>query len=963
MGIVPQNQKTQLPLTLVWSVIVICLLPVTLNLFGVDFASTPHSFEPESLLNSQHDKTAVIDEMFYILAGGLEHALLEWTAVIIAIVTVLMTFVHFSIQRDITTPIIGLALLFSGFMDAFHTLAATRLIEAAADNSRLIPFTWALSRGFNASILIVGALVSIAVLRKKKQEKKKSLNIILVVGTVFAVIAYLMVSFAANSKTLPVTQFPDALITRPFDVLPLILFLIAVPIFRLLHKRQPSLLNASLILAVVPETVLEAHMAFGSSQLFDNHFNIAHFLKIVAYAVPFIGLMLSYISTYKQSFFAEEHMRLAKREVETTADQLKLILKNAVDAIVSINHKGIITSFNKSAEEMFGYCNDEITGKNVIVLMPEQYHERHDGYLVAYQLTGKANIVGMSGRELVAVRKSGESFPMEISVTEVITGEKPFFTAFVKDITERKKVENTLKMAKEASESANQAKSAFLASMSHEIRTPLNGIIGTASLLADAQLNEAQQIQVATIEKCGKGLLGIINEILDFSKIEAGEMTLEPSVCNMRDALGEIVYLFKPNATEKNLSLIFSYPDEMPQYMICDVGRIRQVIMNLVGNAIKFTDQGEIQIKVQTIETGEKHIRCRFSVSDTGMGIPEEKQEAVFTKFAQSDTSSIRKTTGTGLGLSICKSLVALMEGKIGLDSKVGEGATFWFEVTFPLASQSDIALLSTNERKNINQNTKFNAHVLLVDDIASNLLVAQGMLELLGCRVETVGNGLEVLEKITDQAYDMIFMDCHMPVMDGYEATRSIRNSEGKDQHMRIIALTANALSEDRNKCLDAGMDDYITKPICKDQLIHIMQKYNVSQAGKSEIKKENPKEQSMIPEIPDKDIIDVNVLNELREAMGDVFGKIISATVDDIQRLMLDIEEAISNADSRALREAAHSLKSVSAQPGALRLSEMAKQMEVAGKTGRTDQAVDIYPAAKAECTRVLASLKTTS
>ena len=284
------------PQTFFWLVLIISLTPFALLLFGVDFSSTVEAFDIQEIISWKISDAQLHDEMSYALAGSLKHGLLEWSSVMVAFLTIIIAFSRFAIKKDITIPILGVALFFSGAMDAFHTLAATRLIDAVADNSNLIPFTWALSRGFNACILIIGAIIC---LKSNAIFAQAKLTRIITVSVIFAAIAYFLIHYMANKANLPQTQFPDAWLKRPFDAIPLMLFIIAIPIFWRLYKKEPNLLTASLVIALMPEIILESHVAFGSAALFDSHFNIAHGLKILAYLVPFIGLVLDYIRTYQ----------------------------------------------------------------------------------------------------------------------------------------------------------------------------------------------------------------------------------------------------------------------------------------------------------------------------------------------------------------------------------------------------------------------------------------------------------------------------------------------------------------------------------------------------------------------------------------------------------------------------------------------------------------------------------------
>ena len=336
----------RMPRSLIWAMLVICVSPFLLNLVGVDFGSSKPGFPWADVSTmASHEK---IDAMFYTLSGSFTHTLLEWTAFVTAIFTLFLAFLHFSIKRDIATPIIGVALFCAGVMDAFHTLAADRLIESVADNRNLIPFTWAISRIFNALILIIGVSIFMA---KGIRTLKGDLRFVLGISGVFLVLAYTIISYCANSASLPQTMYPDSFITRPYDVVPLVLFAIAgLTLFRWFYKQQPGIFTHALLLAMVPEVVVELHMAFGSTALFDNHFNIAHFIKILAYLVPFLGLALDYRWTYQKleremanrEKAEEERAVLHKQLVDTSprvgrADVATGVLHNVGNVLNSVN--------------------------------------------------------------------------------------------------------------------------------------------------------------------------------------------------------------------------------------------------------------------------------------------------------------------------------------------------------------------------------------------------------------------------------------------------------------------------------------------------------------------------------------------------------------------------------------------------------------------------------------------------
>ena len=368
-----------------------------------------------------------------------------------------------------------------------------------------------------------------------------------------------------------------------------------------------------------------------------------------------------------------------------------------------------------------------------------------------------------------------------------------------------------------------QAKSEFLAKMSHEIRTPLNGVIATADLMAATQLNDEQHELLDTLRLSAKTLLGIINDILDFSKIEAGRMVLETLPFTPTVLVEEVVSIMAPAAHSKGLTVRTELSSSLPHSVAGDPLRLRQILLNFVGNAIKFTARGEVVIRAMRLKKGEgQSAWLRFEVQDTGVGIPPEKQAGIFDAFTQADSSVTRQYGGTGLGLAICKRLVELMGGQIGVYSQPGHGSCFWFEVPLPVIQENAPEETTAQPSGSaLNSHELDGVRVLLVEDNPVNQKVAIRMLQKLGCVVELAENGQQALEKLERASYDIVLMDMQMPVMDGLTATRLLRQREQQTGHHQVvIALTANAMQTDRELCLEAGMDDYLSKPLTLDAL-----------------------------------------------------------------------------------------------------------------------------------------------
>jgi len=375
----------------------------------------------------------------------------------------------------------------------------------------------------------------------------------------------------------------------------------------------------------------------------------------------------------------------------------------------------------------------------------------------------------------------------------------------------------------------SQAKGEFLANMSHEIRTPMNGVIGTLQLLEDTSLSPEQKEFVDTAHKSADALLAILNDILDLSKIEAGKLSFENIAFDLSQIINDIVVLYSLKAEQQGVFMSQEFDSALPGALMGDPTRIRQIIVNLVSNALKFTDKGEVKIGVDVISSKANHVDLKVSVSDTGIGIPQGAQQTLFNAFTQADGSTTRKYGGTGLGLAIVSQLVEMMDGELGVDSVEGEGATFWFTATFQC---TDTVVDVVTESIVSNEVTVLNAKILLVEDNPINQMVAQKMLEKLGLKAEQANNGVEALKLLGEQAYDLVLMDCQMPEMDGFDATREIRKLEIKSINQNvlpIVAMTANVMSGDRERCLEVGMDDYIGKPVQRDQLESVLRKWLV--------------------------------------------------------------------------------------------------------------------------------------
>jgi len=529
-----------------------------------------------------------------------------------------------------------------------------------------------------------------------------------------------------------------------------------------------------------------------------------------------------------------ETLSKSQGEIIAAREYTENIIRSMNDTLVVARPDGTIERVNRATLSLLGYEEGELVGMPLsMILYPEG---RSDGTMAnGYDVAEIISRGFVSNVETIYRSKNGGFIPVlfSASVMHGVDGTVQGLVCVGLDITERKHAEEVLREAKEAAETASRAKSQFLANMSHEIRTPMNGVLGMLDLMLDSKMDEARLRLARMAHSSAEKLLSVINDILDFSKIEAGKLELQTAGFHMRDMVKEVTDLFWIKAQKKNISIRGDVDEQVPDAVEGDSIRLRQVLINLIGNAVKFTDSGEVYLGVRLEQETSEGILLRFDVRDTGSGIKKEEQRKIFDAFSQADSSMARRHEGTGLGLAISKQLVEMMQGSIGLESQPGNGSLFWFTVRLGRSQVGTEQVVPAGAHGEATECVLSGQRlrVLLAEDNPVNQEVGRLILEGLDCLVDVVDDGRLTVEAVFDQEYDLVFMDCQMPEVDGYEATKTIRRRErGSGRTKRrvpIVALTAHAMEGDRELCLSAGMDDYLSKPFNPGQIAAVLQKW----------------------------------------------------------------------------------------------------------------------------------------
>ena len=641
------------------------------------------------------------------------------------------------------------------------------------------------------------------------------------------------------------------------------------------------------------------------------------------------------------------------RSINETLTLLSLVASKTDNAVVIMNEDGLVTWVNDAFIRMTGYALPDVAGKRPDTMLagPETSRDVLREYDQAFRLGHGVN------EEWMQYRADGTTSWVTFNLTP-IHDDEGCVTRWIgigTDITKRRESQNALEAARDAAETASRLKGEFLANMSHEIRTPMNAIIGMTDLTLCTELNDDQREYMSTVKQSAESLLDLLNDILDLSRIESGRLEIEESPFEVRSTFRDALKPLGIVATQKGLDLNWEFPDDLPDWLVGDAIRLRQVLVNLVGNAIKFTNEGRVEVAVEKQWESNGQVGLQVTVSDTGIGIAPNKLDRIFDSFTQADPSITRQFGGTGLGLSISSELLRLMQGRVDVESEVGRGSRFRFSLEFRVARESDVpdagieAIGFDASTPTRSSREQAGLNILVADDHPANQKLIAKILEKSGHTPGFVANGHQVLSALNSMSYDVILMDVQMPELDGYQTTAAIRERERESQtHVPIIAVTAHAMQGDREKCLAAGMDAYLSKPVRARELMTLIDSLGDNQVNVSVTAAtstgyvsvdENPERDPTPTNSPGVSRSDIAVRPEFSRALErldhdeELLIEQMQFFLKDGPGLLQLIESAFLDKDGPGLQLAAHRLKSLCATFDDEQTADTCRQLEMIG------------------------------
>jgi PAS domain S-box-containing protein len=634
-------------------------------------------------------------------------------------------------------------------------------------------------------------------------------------------------------------------------------------------------------------------------------------LTQLAVAVGILMLILVLLAIYLGVLNAQNLRR--GREIAHTSERMKIVIGTSLDAVIVSDAEGRILEFNTAAEAIFGHNAEDVIGADLgELIVPDHHRAAHSAGMERMRNSGEKRVVGKGRVKLESKRSNGDIFPVELAIQSAETEDGEIFIAFLRDISHRVKAEEELVKARDRAVAGEQAKTDFLATMSHEIRTPLNGLLGNLTLLADTGLSTQQSQYVKNMKTSGRLLMSHISDVLDITKYDAGKLQLRPVAMNVSELLQDIVDSQIGAAVANNSVLEWGWKGPAATWINADRERIQHILINMIGNAVKFTHDGHIIMEAEVIADEAGAPEIHIGVRDTGIGIEAELQTKVFDDFVTGDSSYDRDVGGTGLGLGIARRFVKALGGQIGMQSKQGEGSYFW--VRFPIEPiDAPKALASSTTKSGSDHQRK----ILVVEDNEINRLVAREMLRKAGHVVKEAFDGKAGVRHAEIESFDLILMDISMPVMDGRTATRAIRSGTGLSARTPIVALTANAMAEEQEAFLSDGMNAILTKPLSREALLAVIENWAK-------------------PIHAIRETVSADHLAELRETVGDeIFGTLVDrflAEIDAFTGWLLDVEMH----DPSDVEKRAHKSAGSAATFGAHDLRAALVEIEQAAKNG---------------------------